>query len=126
MRARWSTNGSRCKARWHPLGWRADILSRRIISWLCQAPFVLQDADVRFYRRFMRSLSRQVRYLRRTLKQSRDGAAAAAGADRADLRGAVHAGPVARMLRGNARRLIDELARRSCPTAATSAAIPAR
>ncbi|HVZ50430.1 MAG TPA: heparinase II/III family protein [Pseudolabrys sp.] len=58
---------------WHPVGWRSDILSRRIICWLSQAPFVLQDADARFYRRFIRSLSRQVRYLRRTLKESRDG-----------------------------------------------------
>jgi uncharacterized heparinase superfamily protein len=58
---------------WHPLGWRLDILSRRIICWLNQAPFVLQDADARFYRRFIRSLSRQVRYLRRSLKASRDG-----------------------------------------------------
>jgi uncharacterized heparinase superfamily protein len=58
---------------WHPLGWRLDILSRRTICWLNQAPFVLQDADARFYRRFIRSLSRQVRYLRRSLKASRDG-----------------------------------------------------
>jgi uncharacterized heparinase superfamily protein len=58
---------------WHSLGWRLDILSRRIICWLNQAPFVLQDADARFYRRFVRSLSRQVRYLRRSLKASRDG-----------------------------------------------------
>jgi len=57
----------------HSLGWRHDILARRIICWLSQAPFVLQDADARFYRRFIRSLSRQVRYLHRTLKQSRDG-----------------------------------------------------
>ena len=42
------------------------MLSRRIISWLSQAPLVLQDADVRFYRRFLRSLVRQVRYLRHT------------------------------------------------------------
>ncbi len=58
---------------WHPLGWRLDILSRRLVCWLSQAPFVLQDADARFYRRFIRSLSRQVRYLRRSLKASRDG-----------------------------------------------------
>jgi len=57
----------------HPLGWRLDILSRRLICWLSQAPFVLQDADARFYRRFVRSLTRQVRYLRRSLKASRDG-----------------------------------------------------
>ena len=58
---------------WHPLGWRLDILSRRVVCWLSQAPFVLEDADARFYRRFIRSLSRQARYLRRALKQSRDG-----------------------------------------------------
>ncbi len=44
---------------WHAVGWRPDILSRRIVCWLSQAPFVLQDADARFYRRFIRSLSRQ-------------------------------------------------------------------
>jgi uncharacterized heparinase superfamily protein len=58
---------------WHPLGWRPDILARRVICWLSQAPFVLQDADAHFYRRFMRSLTRQVRYLRRTINDTRDG-----------------------------------------------------
>ena len=58
---------------WHSFGWRTDILSRRVICWLSQAPFVLQDADARFYRRFIRSLSRQVRYLRQTLNETRDG-----------------------------------------------------
>src|SRR4029078_9813428 len=42
------------QGRWHQLGWRSDILSRRVISWLSQAPMILQDADVRFYRRFIR------------------------------------------------------------------------
>lgn len=60
---------------WHPLAWRSDVLSRRIISWLSQAPLVLQDADVRFYRRFLRSLMRQVRYLRRTASHANRGAA---------------------------------------------------
>ena len=54
---------------WHPLAWRPDVLSRRIISWLSQSPLVLQDADVRFYRRFLRSLMRQVRYLRHTARR---------------------------------------------------------
>ena len=58
---------------WHAIGWRSDVLSRRLICWLSQAPFILQDADARFYRRFIRSLTRQVRYLRRTLNESRDG-----------------------------------------------------
>jgi uncharacterized heparinase superfamily protein len=51
---------------WHPLAWRSDVLGRRIISWLSQAPLLLQDTDARFYRRFLRSLLRQVRHLRHT------------------------------------------------------------
>jgi uncharacterized heparinase superfamily protein len=60
---------------WHPLAWRPDVLSRRIISWLSQATFVLQDADAAFYRRFLRSLVRQIRYLRHTAADARRGVA---------------------------------------------------
>jgi uncharacterized heparinase superfamily protein len=60
---------------WHPIAWRPDVLSRRIISWLSQATLVLEDADVRFYRRFLRSLVRQVRYLRHTAGDARRGVA---------------------------------------------------
>jgi len=93
---------------WHPLGWRSDILSRRIICWLSQAPFVLQDSDAKFYRRFIRSLSRQVRYLRRTLNESRDGlprlqALIALTFATLCLQG------LSGHLRANARRLIEEL-----------------
>ena len=58
---------------WHPYAWRPEVLSRRIISWLSQAPLILADADVYFYRRFLRSLTRQVRYLRHTVSEARDG-----------------------------------------------------
>ena len=51
------------------------MLSRRIISWLSQAALVLEDADARFYRRFVRSLVRQVRYLRHTARDARRGVA---------------------------------------------------
>jgi uncharacterized heparinase superfamily protein len=53
--------------------WRPDLVARRIISWLCQAPLVLHEADMRFYRRFLRNLTRQVRYLRRSYQATRDG-----------------------------------------------------
>jgi uncharacterized heparinase superfamily protein len=56
------------------IAWRPDVLSRRIISWLSQGPLVLTETDARFYRRFLRSLTRQVRYLRRMLGQTREGA----------------------------------------------------
>src|SRR5881396_1551255 len=42
----------------HPLAWQPDILSRRVVAWLSQAPLILHDADERFYRRFVRSLAR--------------------------------------------------------------------
>ena len=60
---------------WHPIAWRPDVLARRIISWLSQSTLVLQDADVRFYRRYLRSLLRQVRYLRHTAGDGRRGVA---------------------------------------------------
>ena len=60
---------------WHPIAWRPDVLSRRIISWLSQSTLVLQDADARFYRRYLRSLVRQVRYLRHTAGDANRGVA---------------------------------------------------
>ncbi len=93
---------------WHPLGWRVDILSRRIVCWLSQAPFILQDADARFYRRFLRSLSRQVRCLRRSLKQSRDGLPRLQAVIALNYASLCLQGQ-SRSLRGNARRLIEEL-----------------
>ena len=56
-----------------PVAWRPDVLARRIISWLSQATLLLDDSDVRFYRRFIRSLTRHVRQLRRTAPDALDG-----------------------------------------------------
>jgi uncharacterized heparinase superfamily protein len=55
------------------VGWRADVLARRVMSFLSQAPLVLNDADSKFYRRFLRSLSREIRYLRYTRVDIPDG-----------------------------------------------------
>lgn len=49
-----------------PIAWEPGVVARRIISWLAQTPLILEGCDLAFYRRFMRSLTRQVRYLRRT------------------------------------------------------------
>jgi uncharacterized heparinase superfamily protein len=56
-----------------PIAWRSDVLARRIISWLSQATLLLDDSDVRFYRRFIRSLTRHVRHLRHSAAEARDG-----------------------------------------------------
>src|SRR6266571_4624502 len=58
---------------WDPVAWQPEILSRRVTAWLSQAPLILHDADDAFYRRFLRSLVRQVRYLRHTAIEAREG-----------------------------------------------------
>ncbi len=49
----------------HPIAWEPEIVARRVISWLSQSPLVLEGCDHAFYRRFMRSLTAQIRLLRR-------------------------------------------------------------
>jgi uncharacterized heparinase superfamily protein len=99
---------------WHPVAWRPEIVSRRIIAWLTQATLILDDADVRFYRRFLRNLTRQVRYLRRLARDTRDGVPrlqARIALCYASLAMANQAG----QLRAAARRLAAELDRQILP-----------
>lgn len=59
--ADWIRVGSR-----HPaIAWETEVVSRRIMSWLAQAPLILEGCDYAFYTRFIRSLTRQTRHLRR-------------------------------------------------------------
>ncbi len=59
--------------RWHTIGWEAPVITRRVMAWLAHSPFILEDGDHDFYNRFLRSLIRQVRYLRRTINETHDG-----------------------------------------------------
>jgi uncharacterized heparinase superfamily protein len=95
-------------------GWRPDLVARRIISWLCQAPLVLHEADMRFYRRFLRNLTRQVRYLRRTYKATRDGVPRLQAIMALNY-AALCMQNQARMIKGVARLLTDELERQVLP-----------
>lgn len=52
------------QARKRPLESRADVRARRVISLLSQAPLVLGDSDSKFYRKYLRGLAREIRYLR--------------------------------------------------------------
>lgn len=65
----WISNPSRKR----PVGRRADVLARRVISLLSQAPLVLGDTDGKFYRRYLRALTREIRTLRYTLSDVADG-----------------------------------------------------
>jgi uncharacterized heparinase superfamily protein len=60
-------------ARRRPRGRRADVMARRVISLLSQAPLVLSDTDGKFYRRYLRALARDIRLLRFGLHDAPDG-----------------------------------------------------
>src|SRR5690606_14259014 len=93
---------------WNDVAWRPDVLSRRIINWLFQAPLVLHDADAQFYRRFLRSLARQVHYRRHAVASARDGAPRLQALTALTYAALCMAGQQ-RHLRSATRRLADEL-----------------
>ena len=99
---------------WHASGWKPEVLSRRIISWLSQAPLILHEADVYFYRRFLRSLTRQVRYLRHTLQESREGAQRLQALIALTYASLSMAGQI-RHLRSTVKKLSDELENQILP-----------
>ena len=65
----WTTNPNSTR----PIARRADVLARRVISLLSQAPLMLGDTDGKFYRRYLRSLTREIRYLRLAMLDIPDG-----------------------------------------------------
>jgi len=99
---------------WSSLAWRPEIVARRIMSWLSQAPLVLYEADVVFYRRFLRNLGRQVRYLRRTAAFTRDGLPRLQALIALTYASLCMAGQI-RHIKSASRRLVDELERQVLP-----------
>ena len=99
---------------WHPVAWQPEIMARRITAWLSQAPLILHDADDQFYRRFLRSLVRQVRYLRHTAIEARDGVPRMQALVALTYAALCMAGQ-SRHLRGTVKQLVDEIERQVLP-----------
>lgn len=57
----------------HPIGWRAHVTGRRIISWLAHGRFLLADSDPIFRSHVLWSLARQARHLTRTAASAPEG-----------------------------------------------------
>src|SRR6516225_9182924 len=96
------------------VAWRPDVVARRVISWLCQAALVLDQSDPAFYRRFMRSLTSQVRHLRHTVPEARDGVHRLQAVMALTYAALCMAGQQ-RNVRSAVRRLGEELARQILP-----------
>ena len=99
---------------WHSTGWQPEIMARRIIAWLSQAPLILHDADEQFYRRFLKSLVRQVRYLRHTAIEARDGVPRMQALIALTYAALCMAGQ-ARHMRGAVKQLVAEIERQILP-----------
>ncbi|NJM07808.1 hypothetical protein HC891_18855 [Candidatus Gracilibacteria bacterium] len=97
-----------------PLAWEPTILSRRIISWLAHAPMILENADHDFYRRFLRSLLKQVRFLSKISRDAQDGYPRLISAIALCFAGLCMAGQ-GRLLKAAQRRLAYELGRQILP-----------
>jgi uncharacterized heparinase superfamily protein len=97
-----------------PIARRADVMSRRVISLLSQAPLVLGETDNKFYRRYLRGLTREVRYLRYAMLDMPD------GVPRLQVMVALCYAALclanqARQIRGTTRKLSDELQQQILP-----------
>src|ERR1700674_816890 len=90
------------QGRGHSIAWEPEILTRRLISWLTQAPL------------FLRSISRQLRSLRRTAFKARDGYPRLLAAIAIALAGLCIADEP-RLLKRATKRLADELERQILP-----------
>ncbi|MCB1446356.1 MAG: heparinase II/III family protein [Rhizobiaceae bacterium] len=55
------------------IAWDPDVVAQRIIAWLSHSTVILKNADMRFYRRVLRSLRMQIRYLELTARHAPDG-----------------------------------------------------
>ncbi|WP_245396656.1 heparinase II/III family protein [Jiella sonneratiae] len=91
-----------------------EVAARRLISWLCHAELLLGSAEYDFYRRILKSLTSQTRYLRSIAQE------APAGLPRLTVRVALALaslslpGPASRA-RAAAQHLADELDRQILP-----------
>ncbi|MCW4117079.1 heparinase II/III family protein [Aurantimonas sp. MSK8Z-1] len=55
------------------LGYDPEVTARRIVAWMAHSPTILDGADYAFYRRFLKSLCRQTRYLRSIVGEAPEG-----------------------------------------------------
>ncbi|PZQ13086.1 MAG: heparinase [Ancylobacter novellus] len=90
------------------------VLARRLISWLCHSPLILDGADRAFYRRFLKSLARQTRQLGGSAGGAPEGASRLLAQAALAYAGLCLAGET-RLLKTAAKALGDEIERQILP-----------
>ena len=55
------------------IAWHPDVTAQRLLAWLSHSPIILKNQDRGFYKRFIRSIAQQNRYLRRMAPVMREG-----------------------------------------------------
>ncbi len=96
------------------VSWRIDIAAERVIAWLCHSPMLIANADIQFYKRFVRSLMREARLVHHLTPQIADGMPRLTAAVACTMAGLSFAGHK-RFLRSASRRLERELQRQVLP-----------
>lgn len=94
--------------------WRLGVTGARVIAWIQYSRLLLQDSDHLFYRRFMVSLARQIRYLRSLARAMEDDIDALTVRIAICYAAQVLPGPV-RFERSAGRNLEDQLRRQVLP-----------
>lgn len=102
------------EGRWRATSYVPDVTARRIIAWLSHSPLILDGANRAYYRRFVKSLNRQVRYLTKAAGAAPDGQARLTCVIALNYAGLCVAG-YGRLQRRAARMLDDELSRQILP-----------
>ncbi|MEO1198877.1 MAG: heparinase II/III family protein [Pseudomonadota bacterium] len=57
---------------YRPASWKPQVTARRVISWLSHSPMILADVERPFFRRVLKMLTHQVRYLQATTNEAAD------------------------------------------------------
>lgn len=66
----WIAKSSRMEG----VAWNTEVTARRVLSWLCHAPLLLDEVGEEDYDRVMRSFGQQLRYLSASYANTDDGA----------------------------------------------------
>lgn len=61
-----------------PIGWRPDLIGRRLIFWIAYAPIILSSSDLVYRSTVLNAIARQARHLERSAAKAEDGLAGVA------------------------------------------------